>query len=255
MASLGQLTAGIAHEINNPINFVSGSVNPLKRTVSDFVQLINKYETIINERHLHNEFAEAEHFKRQADIENSAAEADHLIHGIEQGASRTAEIVKGLRNFSRLEEQELKKSDLNEAIDSTLLLLGSRISEKKIVIERHLNPLPKVEAYHGQLNQVWMNILSNSIEAVSEAGRIEISTSLMDGSVRVSIKDNGKGMSNKVKGKIFDPFFTTKDVGKGTGLGLSIAYQVIEMHHGKIQVESEEEKGSEFIITLPISLL
>jgi signal transduction histidine kinase len=234
MASLGQLTAGVAHEINNPINFVSANVNPLKRNFTELVDLIKNKK----------EFSDDE-------LNYTISESYQLLTGIEEGSRRTAEIVKGLRNFSRLDEEEMKKANINEGIESTLVLLRNKLTHSNIELIKSFEELPEIECYPGQLNQVFMNILSNAIDAIGRDGKIAIATSKENDGVKISIRDNGKGMSEEVKQKIFDPFFTTKDVGKGTGLGLSISYGIIKKHNGRIEVNSAESTGTEFVLTLP----
>ncbi|HKR05610.1 MAG TPA: ATP-binding protein, partial [Bacteroidia bacterium] len=235
MASLGQLTAGVAHEINNPINFVSANINPLKRNFEELVTFIRqKKET------------------NSSELNYTIDETKQLLSGIEEGSRRTAEIVKVLRNFSRLDEEEMKKANINEGIISTLVLLHNKIKHQKIEVIKSLGEIPEIECYPGQLNQVFMNIISNAIDAISENGKIIITTLKEKDRIKISIRDTGKGMGDEVKQKIFDPFFTTKDVGKGTGLGLSISYGIIEKHKGRIEVESEKGKGSEFVILMPV---
>ena len=170
---------------------------------------------------------------------------------MEEGAMRTAEIVKGLRNFSRLDQNEFRKANLNESIESTLLLLHSTY-KNRIEIERDYGSIPEVDCFPGQINQVLMNILSNAVQAIPEKGLITIKTKQIDTAVQVSIKDSGSGMDEQIRKKIFDPFFTTKEIGKGTGLGLSISYGIIQKHSGDISVFSAPGKGTEFIITIPI---
>ncbi|WMJ71923.1 7TM diverse intracellular signaling domain-containing protein [Cytophagaceae bacterium ABcell3] len=253
MASLGQLTAGIAHEINNPINFVSSSVTPLRRDIMFLMSLLEKYSVSSSQESVKDHFSEAHAFEKRLDMPYLKEEIETILKGIDEGASRTTEIVKGLRNFSRLDESELKSVNFNEGIDSTMILLNSKV--KNINVVRNFGNIPDVECYAGKINQVFMNILSNAIEAVNEKGdegEIVITTCLNPkGEVQVSIKDNGTGMPEDVKSKIFDPFFTTKDVGEGTGLGLSIVYRIIQSHNGEIAVNSEEGVGTEFVITLP----
>lgn len=235
MASLGQLTAGVAHEINNPINFVSSNLKPLKRNFEELIGVITK-----------------KHELSESDLVETIAETNQLLIGIEDGANRTIEIVKGLRNFSRHEENEKKKANINEGIESTLLLKNNLLTEKNIEVEKSLGTLPEVECFAGEMNQVFMNIISNAIEAIGQDGKINIATSLENKHVKILIKDSGRGMTDEIIKKIFDPFFTTKDVGKGTGLGLSVSYGIIEKHHGKIEVRSEAGIGSEFLIWLPV---
>jgi two-component system, NtrC family, sensor kinase len=251
MASLGQLTAGVAHEINNPINFVSANIKPLKEDLADILECIGRYEKVIKENKLENLFAEVERFKNNTDIAFSMQEVNDLLRGIEEGASRTTEIVKGLRNFSRLDQNVIKKASINEGIESTLSLLHSAYKDR-VEVEKDLGDIPEVECFPGQVNQVLMNILSNAIQAISGKGKIFIKTWNDSPMVKISITDTGSGMSEETKQKIFDPFFTTKEVGKGTGLGLSISYGIIEKHKGKIEVNSEIGKGTTFIISLPV---
>jgi signal transduction histidine kinase len=256
MASLGQLTAGIAHEINNPINFVTSSVKPLKRDIEDVIKLLDKFEELGIESELKNKLHEIKELKKQIDLDYIKEEINTLLNGIDEGAARTAEIVKGLRNFSRLDESDLKLTDLNEGIISTLTLLKSDINGK-IDIVKELGNIPKIECYPGKLNQVFMNILNNAIHAIrtgnQQNGVITISTSDEQNNVIIKIKDNGPGIPDAVKNKIFEPFFTTKEIGQGVGLGLSIVYNIIEAHQGEITVESQPGKGTEFTIILPKS--
>ncbi|RPE14134.1 GHKL domain-containing protein [Chitinophaga lutea] len=258
MASLGQLTAGIAHEINNPINFVTSNIKPLKLDFEDLKNLLKRYEAIKSPDNIEEKLADIEQFKQQIDIDYVHSEIDTLIRGIEDGANRTAEIVKGLRTFSRLDESDLKFVDLHEGLNSTMVLLRNNIPKNVEVIYNY-GELPKIECFAGKLNQVFLNIINNALNAIKmkpEQGQesLTISTRYLEADklVSISIKDSGIGMTDKVKEKIFEPFFTTKDVGEGTGLGLSIVFSIIEKHHGRILVESEPGKGAEFIIYLPL---
>ena len=258
MASLGQLTAGIAHEINNPINFVKSNIKPLQLDFKDLMEVIGEYEKLhtkdISEIEPH--LKEIESLKRSLDLDFLKTEIGELMKGIENGAERTAEIVRGLRTFSRLDESVIKTVDIHEGIDSTLILLRSNVPENLSIVKEY-NVDGTIECYPGKLNQVFMNILSNAIHAIKSKPemtadeKIIISTNqLSEHQIVIRIKDTGKGMSEETKQKIFDPFFTTKDVGEGTGLGLAIVFKIIQEHSGKIEVISEEGKGSEFIITL-----
>ena len=243
MAGLGQLTAGVAHEINNPINFVSSSIGSLKRDVDDLKLLVKTYQEKPNE---------AVALAKQLDIDYTVKEIDELMQGITEGANRTAEIVKGLRNFSRTDEAEKKNANINECLDSTIMILQTKLKDKNIELKKQFAQLPDIACYPGQLNQVFMNIISNAADAIEgNNGEINVVTKKENNNILVSIKDNGKGMTDEVKKKIFDPFFTTKDVGSGTGLGLSIAYGIMEKHNAKIEVESEVGKGTTFIVSLP----
>ncbi len=246
MNALGKLTAGVAHEINNPINFVSGAVVSLKRDLDDVKSILKTYdEKMPNEPTISK-------LKKEIDFDYTMNEMDELISTIESGASRTADIVKGLRSFARLDEGQMKDADVNETLKNTLDLLQSKFNEK-IKLKTEFAELPKLYCNPSQLNQVWMNVLNNALDAIFSEGEIFVSTKFSDNTIFVSIKDNGSGMSEEVKQKIFDPFFTTKEIGKGTGLGLSVAFSIIAEHNGKIEVESEVGKGTKFIISLPIS--
>jgi len=251
LASLGQLTAGIAHEINNPINFVLSNVSPLRRDIYDLLELLKKYEDVIrlNEYNNYNDVIYS--FKKEIDYDYLINEIENLLDGMDEGAKRTADIVKGLRNFSRMDEGVKKLSDINAGIQSTLVMLKNEI-KNRIEVELVLGDIPKLLCYSGKINQALLNLLSNAKDAISGKGKIRVETKCDSDNVYISIKDNGVGMSEEVKNKIFEPFFTTKDVGKGTGLGLSITYGIIEDHKGKIEVKSEEGEGTEFFITLPI---
>ena len=257
MASLGQLTAGIAHEINNPINFITSNVKPLKRDVQYLLDTITTIEkTNSSSLSLQEKQKIIEDYKEDIDFDYLKIEIEHLLNGINEGATRTSEIVKGLRIFSRLDEDDLKKADLNEGIDSTLTIVNNLLNNKIQVIKDYGN-IPLVECYPGKLNQVFMNIISNAIYAIKKQhpndldGSLTIETRHDEKFIYVKIKDNGTGMDEQTKKKIFEPFFTTKDVGEGTGLGMSIVYNTIKKHNGQIHVHSVIGAGTEFIIDLP----
>lgn len=258
MASLGVLTAGIAHEINNPINFVKSNIKPLQLDIRDLWEIIGQYEKVdFSSADAPALVAEIDAFKRQIDLPYIKTEIGSLLQGIEDGATRTAEIVRGLRTFSRLDETELKKVSLIEGLDSTLVLLRSSMPGS-IQVVRNYETIPAVECYPGKLNQVFMNIMSNALYAMDKkhsghAETLTVATSLYDPAhVLIRISDTGTGMPESVREKIFDPFFTTKEIGEGTGLGLSIVFSIIEKHKGKIVVHSTLGEGTEFQIILPI---
>jgi two-component system NtrC family sensor kinase len=259
MASLGQLTAGIAHEINNPINFVSANIRPLKMDISDILELLNKFETIDqNDEKLKEKLDEIKSFKEEIDVEYLKTEINSLLAGIEDGAKRTAEIVKGLKNFSHLDESDIKMADINKGIESTLVLLRSSIPDF-ISIEIDLGDIPMIECYPGKLNQVFMNILNNAVQAIEndkseKQHKLSVSTFESENKIHIRITDTGIGMTEMVKDKIFEPFFTTKDVGEGTGLGMSIVFGIIENHHGQIKIDSEPGKGTKIELILPKEL-
>ena len=258
MASLGQLTAGIAHEINNPINFVTSNVKPLNRDVRILLDAVEEIGNMaITDLPIAERQKKIAAYKNELDFDYLKEEIDQLLSGIGEGASRTAEIVKGLRIFSRLDEDDLKKANINEGLESTLVI-SNNLLNNIIKIEKNYADLPLIECYPGKLNQVFLNIISNAIYAIKktfedrEGGILKISTSFDETNVFIKIADNGIGMDENTKKKLFEPFFTTKDVGEGTGLGLSIAYNTIIKHNGHIEVNSELGKGTEFILILPL---
>jgi hypothetical protein len=258
MASLGQLTAGIAHEINNPINFVTSNINPLKRDVAILIDLLHQIETLsLTDLSSAEKQKQINDIKTDIDYDYLKTEIDYLLKGISDGSSRTAEIVKGLRIFSRLDEDDLKKADINEGIDSTLIIINNLLNGRIEIVKKY-GGLPFVECYPGKLNQVFMNIITNAIHAVNKkfgeekGGVITLTTTMNETKVYIKIADNGTGMDETTKKKLFEPFFTTKDVGEGTGLGLSIAYNTIKKHNGQILVNSIIGEGTEFIIELPL---
>lgn len=257
MASLGQLTAGIAHEINNPINFVTGNIGPLKRDVEVLFEAINMLERY-NKSDMPDEVKIKQFalFKDEQDFDYLKIEINHLLKGINEGATRTAEIVKSLRIFSRLDEDDLKLADVNEGLESTLIIVNNLLSGINVI--KQYGDLPLINCYPGKLNQVFLNIISNALYAIdhkyekNSGGELLVETYKDDSFVYIVIKDNGIGMSEEVKRKMFDPFFTTKDVGQGTGLGMSIAFNTIQKHNGNIEVISEVGVGTTFKLQLPL---
>ena len=258
MASLGQLTAGIAHEINNPINFVTSNVKPLNRDVLILLEAVDEMEKIgMDTSSAEDKKKKIEAYKADIDFDYLKEEIDQLLSGIGEGASRTAEIVKGLRIFSRLDEDDLKRADINEGLESTLIITNNLFGAH-IAIKKNYANLPMIECYPGKLNQVFLNIISNAVFAIKkhfgekDGGLFTITTTNDDEHVYVSLADNGSGMDENTKKRLFEPFFTTKEVGEGTGLGMSIAYNTINKHNGQIIVNSEVGKGTEFVIKLPL---
>lgn len=262
MASLGQLTAGVAHEINNPINFVTSNVKPLKRDLEMVWDAFSYVENVALEENTDpaDRKNRIDSYKNELDIDYLKSEIDFLLRGMHDGASRTAEIVKSLRIFSRVDEDAVMRADINLGIDSTLVILGSLLGEN-IKLEKNLGNLPQIECYPGKLNQVFLNILTNAIYALDKkfnskpGGILKIESSLLSdvGYIQILIEDNGIGIPTHIINKIFEPFFTTKDVGEGTGLGMSIAYNTILKHNGEILVDSIEGEKTTFIIKLPIN--
>ncbi|MDZ8087341.1 MAG: ATP-binding protein, partial [Nostoc sp. DedQUE12b] len=253
-SSLGQMVAGIAHEINNPVNFIYGNIQCATDYTQDLLNLVKLYQ-----QQYPNPIYLIEDNIEEIDLNFIHKDLPSLLSSMKMGAQRIQEIVLSLRNFSRLDEADMKEVDIHEGIDNTLLILNHRLQQEIQVIKKY-GDLPLVECYPAQLNQVFMNILSNAIDAVldqkthsGKSKQIFIDTLKIDDIfIKVGIRDNGPGISPEIKKKLFDPFFTTKPVGKGTGLGLSICYQIVDKHQGKIEVMSEFEQGTEFAIILPI---
>ncbi|WP_143438601.1 ATP-binding protein, partial [Hydrocoleum sp. CS-953] len=257
MSSLGQMVAGIAHEINNPITFISGNITYAREYVQDLLELLNLYQE--------NSSAPSDAIQdklQEIELEFLYEDLEKLFDSMQTGSERISQIILGLRNFSRLDESQRKQVDIHEGLENTLMILQHRLrgndSRPDIVIVKNYSQLPPVNCYARQLNQVFLSILTNAIDAliISEAQeypKISITTQMQNNqTIRICIADNGPGMSETIKQRIFDPFFTTKPVGQGTGLGLSISYQIVtEQHGGKLLCISQLEKGTEFIIDIP----
>ncbi|MDB9511019.1 ATP-binding protein [Kamptonema animale CS-326] len=252
MSSLGQMVAGIAHEINNPINFIHGNIEHADGYINDLIQLLALYQ-----QHYPEPIAEIQNQIEAIELDFLSEDLPKILSSMKIGADRIRELVISLRNFSRLDECEMKITDIREGIDSTLVILNYRVKQGIKIIKEY-GELPPINCYPAQLNQVFMNIISNGIDALEELGdsdsTIWINAEASESNcVKVKIRDNGPGMPPEIQENIFDPFFTTKSIGKGTGLGLAISYQIITKHHGTIEVNSQPGKGTEFVITLPIS--
>ncbi len=252
MASLGQLTAGIAHEINNPVNFISGNIGPLTRDIEDIRELFLLVKELDPPDNLREQLTKIRDFRDEIDADFLFEEIELLLKGIKDGAIRTKEIVLGLKNFSRLDEQDFKMANVHDGIDSTLTLLGNKLKNRIDIHKDYAPNLPHIECLPGKLNQVFMNILNNAMDAIEGEGEIWISTRQLDEMLEIRFKDSGSGMPQEVADHIFEPFFTTKDVGKGTGLGLSITYGIIQQHKGDIRVSSVPGEGTEFVIEVPM---
>lgn len=266
MSSLGQLVAGVAHEINNPINFIHGNITYAHQYMGDLLGLMQLYQ-----QHYPQPIPEIEGEIEAIDLDFLIEDLPKLLTSMKVGAERICQIVLSLRNFSRLDKAEHKLVDIHEGIDNTLLILQYRLKEKvghgSIKIIKEYGNLPLVECYAGQLNQVFMNILTNGIDALEDYNHqrqsekikqkpsiINICTEVINPDwVQIRIADNGPGMTEEIRERLFDPFFTTKPIGKGTGLGLSISYQiVVEQHKGELQCISAPGQGAEFVIKIPI---
>ncbi len=252
MASLGQLTAGIAHEINNPINFISSNLSPLKLNIKEIMEILNEYRKLNDPESKPSSLKKARQLEEKYDIEYLIKELNTILDGISDGAERTKEIVLGLRNFSRLDKHKLMEVKLSELIDSSLVLLRNQYKDRIEITKSYDPDLVYVECYPGQLSQVLMNIFSNAIQAIGGQGTISVKTELFKKEAVIIISDTGKGIPQDKLDNIFDPFYTTKEVGEGTGLGLSISYGIIQEHNGRIDVESVLGEGATFKISLPV---
>lgn len=265
MSSLGQLVAGVAHEINNPVNFIHGNLTHAQEYTQDLLAFVQLYQ-----RQYPNPTAELEDAAEAMDLAFLQEDLPKMLASMKVGTERIRQIVLSLRNFSRMDEAELKPVNIHEGLNSTLMILHHRLKARperpEIEVIKNYGRLPLVECYAGQINQVFMNILVNAIDALEEfntgrtyeeiqehPSRITIDTTLVDHQwVQVAISDNGAGMSESVRQQIFHPFFTTKPVGKGTGMGMAISYQIIEKHQGKLSCSSTLNQGTEFVIQIPI---
>ncbi len=250
MSSLGQTVAGVAHEINNPVNFIHGNLSHIEAYSGELIDLIKLYQ-----EKYPNPDTEIANIIEEIELDFVQEDLSKIISSMNMGTKRIKEIVLSLRNFSRLDEAEVKEVDLHEGIDNTLLILNHRL-QKDFEVIKNYEKLPLISCYPAQLNQVFMNIIANALDEMEKKPKprqLTITTqNIAQNQIQVKIKDNGLGMSEKVKQHLFDPFFTTKPVGKGTGLGLSIAYQIIQKHQGNIEVKSVVGEGTEFLICLPV---
>ena len=276
MSSLGQLVAGVAHEINNPVNFIHGNLSYANQYIATLLKAIALYQ-----QHSIGITDSVRAELETLDLDFLAEDLTKLLASMKVGSDRIRQIVLSLRNFSRLDEAEFKAVDIHEGIDSTLMILQHRIKDQNnnsgIQVIKQYGKLPMVECYAGQMNQVFMNLLTNAIDALEEISCLEkihdgnlqsanwqptitigtelkVSDAFLDvDSVEIRIKDNGKGMPQDVIDRIFEPFFTTKPIGKGTGMGLSISYQVVsERHGGILQCISQQGSGTEFLVRIPM---
>lgn len=258
LASIGQMTAGIAHEINNPINFVQSNVGPLKRDIDEILELLSQLALIDENKDLLEQIKMLKSQYIKLDVDYLKKEIQQLLNGIEDGSKRTAEIVKGLRVFSRMDRNELVSADINECLHSTLVVMKN-MTKAEVTLNVDLGKnIPKFDCYPGKLSQVFMNLVTNAVQATRLPGRqpidriINVRSFVMENKICVEIQDNGNGIPPEIQEKIFEPFFTTKDVGEGTGLGLSIVAGIIGEHNGHLTFTSNTNEGTTFLITLPI---
>ena len=252
MRSLGELVAGIAHEINNPVNFIHGNIIILDNYVKDMLALIDLY--IANESSIsEDEMKKISKKKADMDLDFIRDDVKDLIKSCIEGTERTKNIVLDLKNFSRMEEMVLTQFNIPKEIDTTLNILNNKYKNRITVVKDYEPDVPKIEAFGGQLNQVFMNILDNAQYAIKGEGTVTISVKREGEKVVIKFSDTGEGIKKEDLRKVFEPFFTTKPVGQGTGLGMSITYRVIKNHNGEISVDSELGKGTTFTIKLPIN--
>ncbi|MBE9063353.1 sensor histidine kinase [cf. Phormidesmis sp. LEGE 11477] len=257
MSSLGVLVAGVAHEINNPVSFIYGNVEHTDQYIEDLLTLISVYQ-----RCYPDPLLEVQSCAQAIDLDFLLEDLPKVLQSMRIGAERIRQIVLSLRTFSRMDEAEYKTVDLHDGLDSTLIILAHRTRANgrrpAIKIVKNYGNLPPVACYAGQMNQVFMNILVNAIDALEEAqiadAEITISTACQEEQAMITIADNGPGIEEEIRSKIFDPFFTTKPIGKGTGMGMAISYQlVVDRHRGQLLVESSKGEGTKFTISLPLS--
>lgn len=258
LASIGQLAAGVAHEINNPVAFIKGNLNALKGYVAAYQELIKKQQAIIDahsdalkEHNASQALEELQEFSEEEDIEFITEDLETLLKESLEGTDRVSDIVKGLKVYASGQHEEEAPVDLNECIESTLRMVNNEI-KFKCDVETSLNEIPTVIGDAGKLSQVFTNLIMNASQAMEEHGLISITTTASPTEITVTVKDNGKGIPQENLRQLFDPFFTTKPVGEGTGLGLAISEGIIQDHGGHIHVDSEVGKGTEFTITFPL---
>ncbi len=252
LASIGQLAAGIAHEINNPIGYIRSNLGTLDDYAAVLVRVIKLYETIAaGAENAAEAKAELARLREAEDLSFVLDDMGSLIRESLEGTERVQEIVQNLKSFAHVDETQEKEADINECLEATLKIVWNEL-KYKAAVEKDLQPLPPVVCRPGQLNQVFMNILVNAAQAIAERGEIHLASRAEDGEILVSVADTGKGIPAEELPKVFDPFFTTKEEGQGTGLGLSISHGIVAQHGGRIDVASTPGEGTTFTVRLPV---
>ncbi len=254
LAGLGQMVAGVAHEINNPLSFVSNNVAVLQRDVGSMRKLLDEYmqANAVIAKADPERAATLKEMSEQFDVAYTLPNLEDMMLRSRDGLKRIQQIVKDLRDFARLDTSDMHEINVNEGVESTVNIIRGRARKKQVEIQTHLGELPLVTCYPAKINQVIMNLTANAIDASHEGGVVTIATRQDGDSIEIEVTDKGSGVDPAIIDKIFDPFFTTKPPGEGTGLGLSISYGIIQDHHGSIRVDSEKERGAKFTIRLPI---
>jgi len=254
MAAVGQLAAGVAHEINNPVGYVNSNLSALGSYINELLQMLAAYEACEPALDQNNTLTEAlEQAKKSIDLDYLKEDLVDLLNESKEGLDRVKKIVQDLKDFSHVDESEWQHADLHKGLDSTLNVVNNEIKYKAEVIKNY-GEIPEIKCLSSQINQVFMNLLVNAAHAIEGHGTITISTGTKDNGVWVEIEDTGSGISQEKLPRIFEPFYTTKPVGSGTGLGLSLSYNIIQKHKGIISVESEPDKSTKFYIWLPIDM-
>jgi signal transduction histidine kinase len=261
MAAVGQLAAGVAHEINNPTGFIHSNINTLKEYSQDILKIITAYDSLMSNLQtadpppspeITETIKHVTSLREQVDLDFIIEDMTDLLNESHEGTDRIKKIVADLKTFAHPGKEQMEETDINQCIDTTLSIVKNELKYKTDITKNYQEDLPKLKCFPQKLSQTFMNILINSAQAIEKKGKIAIATRLQDNAVRILFSDNGEGIEPENIKKIFDPFFTTKDVGKGTGLGLHVAYTIIKDHGGTIEVKSQKGKGTVMAITLPI---
>ena len=261
MASLGQMVAGVTHEINTPLGYIKGNVQLIQSMLDEIKEFLLEHDKLMvllksenNQKQLEAQLAIVADLTTNFNEDETITDAEELLKDSVYGLEEISDLVMNLKNFSRLDLAKVSNVDLHDCLDSSLMI-AKNVLKHKVTVEKQYGNIPKIECSPSQINQVFLNLISNAAQAIEEEGNIIIKTSVTNEQVTTEIQDNGKGIPDEVLPNIFDPFFTTKKIGEGTGMGLSIAYKIIQQHGGNIEVTSELGKGTKFIVTLPLNVV